>query len=130
MRRTIIATSLLIFGLLSSVPVFAAQTTALRIGQTKRTPGNVRVKFIEIVEDSRCPIGTDCIWAGRVIIRVEVKGKNGRPRTAELEAGKPESTVSVDGVTISLSSVDPHPKADKKPSNREYIARITVKRSR
>lgn len=32
----------------------------------------VSVKFMEVVEDSRCPEGVNCIWAGRAIVKVQV----------------------------------------------------------
>lgn len=33
---------------------------------------DVTLKFIDVVEDSRCPKYTNCIWAGRAIVLVEV----------------------------------------------------------
>lgn len=50
------------------------------IAQTslKITPKNyiakkgVHFKLKEIIEDSRCPEGVNCIWAGQVVVAVEV----------------------------------------------------------
>jgi hypothetical protein len=36
--------------------------------------GDVRVKPMEVVEDSRCPQNVSCVWAGRVRLRVAVSG--------------------------------------------------------
>ncbi|MGO3182443.1 MAG: hypothetical protein ACTIJ9_06385 [Aequorivita sp.] len=33
---------------------------------------DVSIKFLEVVEDSRCPEDVDCIWAGRAIVKVAV----------------------------------------------------------
>lgn len=32
----------------------------------------VSVKFLEVVEDSRCPKDVTCIWAGRAIVKAQV----------------------------------------------------------
>lgn len=32
----------------------------------------ISIKFLEVIEDSRCPKDVTCIWAGRAIVKVEV----------------------------------------------------------
>lgn len=32
----------------------------------------ISIKFLEVVEDSRCPEDLTCIWAGRAIVKAEV----------------------------------------------------------
>lgn len=34
--------------------------------------GDLKVKPLEVVEDSRCPIDTECVWAGRLRLRVQL----------------------------------------------------------
>ncbi|WP_395612049.1 hypothetical protein [Allosphingosinicella sp.] len=36
--------------------------------------GDIRVKVLEVLEDSRCPPDVACVWAGRVRLRVQVNG--------------------------------------------------------
>ena len=36
----------------------------------------VTIKFLDVVEDSRCPKDVTCIWAGRAIVKVEVSANN------------------------------------------------------
>ncbi|EZP55812.1 MULTISPECIES: hypothetical protein [Sphingomonas] len=36
--------------------------------------GGPRVRPDHVVEDSRCPVGTTCVWAGRVVVRATVSG--------------------------------------------------------
>jgi hypothetical protein len=36
--------------------------------------GDVRVKPLEVVEDSRCPPDAACVWAGRLRLRVAING--------------------------------------------------------
>ena len=46
----------------------------LPLGETWREDGHT-VRFVEVVEDSRCPEGVACVWEGRAKIRVEVDGE-------------------------------------------------------
>ena len=55
-----------------------AQTTSLR---------GVRVTPLEVIEDSRCPTGTQCGWEGRVVVRSEVVVA-GEAEVIDLELGK------------------------------------------
>ena len=84
----------------------AGEPLSVGLGETARRDGHT-VRFVEIVEDSRCPEGVTCVWEGRVQIRVEVDGEpfvltvpHGSPRDDEspmIEWG--EIQVVVTGVT-------------------------------
>lgn len=55
-------------------------------GETVELKG-VSIKFLEIVEDSRCPKGVECIWAGRAKVKVEVTS-NGKSEEKTLIFGE------------------------------------------
>jgi predicted small secreted protein len=57
-----------------------AQTgvVAAGIGQTADLGGGLRVRPLEVLEDSRCPQNARCIWAGRLRVRVAVEGVGDR----------------------------------------------------
>lgn len=40
--------------------------------------GSVTVTPVEIVEDSRCPAGAQCVWAGRLVIRTRIEADHSR----------------------------------------------------
>ena len=46
------------------------ETTTLALGETKQV-GDIQIKFKEVLEDSRCPTGVQCMWQGRAKILVE-----------------------------------------------------------
>ena len=57
--------------------VFNAQnenTLQVGIGQETEFSGKsvTKVKFAEVLEDSRCPEGVDCLWAGNARIALEL----------------------------------------------------------
>lgn len=56
---------------------------AARIGQIADLGGGLRVRPLEVVEDSRCPQNARCIWAGRLRVRVAVEGVGEREVTLD-----------------------------------------------
>ena len=54
-------------------PVYGPQTVTLGLNQTATLFGNAfSITPLEIVEDSRCPVDAQCIWAGTFKLRVRV----------------------------------------------------------
>ncbi len=47
---------------------------AAAIGETADLGGGLRVRPLEVLEDSRCPQNARCVWAGRLRLRVAVEG--------------------------------------------------------
>lgn len=46
------------------------------LGQTAYVGGPL-VTPVAVVEDSRCPMNARCIWAGRLVVRVAIRGHSG-----------------------------------------------------
>lgn len=47
---------------------------AAGIGETADLGNGLRVRPLEVLEDSRCPQNARCVWAGRLRLRVSVEG--------------------------------------------------------
>ncbi|MBS0481023.1 MAG: hypothetical protein JSR96_02530 [Proteobacteria bacterium] len=62
--------------------------TRLRIGETGVVDGPT-VTPVKVVEDSRCPSGTQCVWAGQVRLTVRIETGRGSEER-ELTLAKPE----------------------------------------
>lgn len=80
------------------------------------TVDDIRVRPLSVVEDSRCPINVVCVWAGRIIVRTEIRA-GGRRETRDLELGK---ALPIAGGVVTLSSVEPSKVAGAEPSPRAY----------
>lgn len=54
----------------------AAGVVAAGLGETADLGGGLRVRPLEVIEDSRCPQnqGIACVWAGRLRLRADVSG--------------------------------------------------------
>lgn len=77
----------------------------------------MNVTFKNIAEDSRCPQGTQCIWAGVAVANVELMSTTSRPMTfqfstTEVNGKDYHPKQSFNGYTISLVKVTPYPTAE------------------
>jgi hypothetical protein len=57
-----------------SMPSLDGMLKHLRVGQTVEFDRDLRVTFIKVVKDSRCPVGVQCVWEGdaEVLLQVQV----------------------------------------------------------
>ena len=68
-------------------PVRAGPTAGL--GQMA-VANSVQFRPLEVLEDSRCPVLVRCVWAGRLKVRTEIRGR-GWAQTRDLELGVPQA---------------------------------------
>ena len=96
----------------------------VKLGQTVDFgPANVTV--VRVLEDSRCPVRVQCVWAGRVKVAVRIENRDGtsvRELTTEapIQAGA--------GGILELLQVRPEKVADRSISNGNY--RFTLRYTR
>ena len=95
-----------------AVSAFAqkGESVTLHIGQQKTAAhSRITVKFISVVEDSRCPVGVNCIWAGNARIKITVaKGKK-VAKTFELNSSIAPQSISFEGYELKLLDLTAHP---------------------
>lgn len=90
----------------------------MELGKTISLQG-VSLKFMDVIEDSRCPKYTNCIWAGRAIILIEVEadGKKEQKKIylGETRNNEPNSKTlySNEGYFIEVVALHPYPEEGK-----------------
>ncbi|MFT3967689.1 MAG: hypothetical protein QM690_17590 [Sphingobium sp.] len=87
----------------------------VHLGETAYVDGP-SVRPDKLLEDSRCPIGLQCVQAGQVRIAATVIGGSGK-EDVELTLGKP---LQVADGTITLLSVLPQKRADQQIGPASY----------
>jgi hypothetical protein len=98
----------------------------LKAGQTKNIPGSeAKVKFLNVMEDSRCPEGTKCIWAGNAKVKLRVTNKRGA-KVFDLNTAKGATDYSFEGYNIRLVKVEPKVKVNEHIRQREYVVTLTA----
>ncbi len=96
----------------------------------------MNVTFKGISEDSRCPEGVNCIWAGAALAQVEVMGTATRPAILNLAsmdfpARNYRQSAEFNGYFITLQDVSPYPKQQEgaKALEGKYKIGITIKKA-
>lgn len=88
----------------------------------------LKVNFQSVAEDSRCPEGVNCIWAGNGKIVLRVMKARRRPGTMMLNTMLEPKQSSYQGYEIKLVKLDPYPKKDVRISKNDYVATLIVTR--
>jgi uncharacterized Zn finger protein len=107
------------------------QNFVLRVGQEALIADQkLTVKFVSVTEDSRCPKGVNCIWAGNVRVKLQVTKAKSKPFKVELSLNPrdfPDGESSDYGnYRIKLSGVDPYPVKDQQLTARDYTVTLSV----
>ncbi|MEZ5971734.1 MAG: hypothetical protein R3C31_08025 [Hyphomonadaceae bacterium] len=79
----------------------AEGVVAVGIGETADLGNGLRVRPLEVLEDSRCPQNARCVWAGRLRLRVNIEG------VGEREIEDNSDAVQTPRGTFSLVAVSP-----------------------
>ena len=87
---------------LSQEPIPASQQIVFKIALGEAvTAGDVILKFVEVLEDSRCPKDVVCVWAGQARVHVTVSGD--RITTKKLDLIVTEKDKNILGVFIGFT---------------------------
>ena len=89
-----------------------AGVVAVGLNQTADLGDGLRVRPLEVLEDSRCPQNARCVWAGRLRLRVAVEGVGDREVTLD------EAAVDTPRGAFALVAVSPGPWTDWPESQR------------
>ncbi len=85
----------------------------------------ITFKPIEITENSLCPDGVQCVWAGRLLVKVEMDSSTGATSTIfELRSPK-----SYDGYKITLENAEEISSKDNvEPEDAEYYFTFRIEK--
>jgi hypothetical protein len=93
----------------------------------------VRLVLKEVLSDSRCPVGVNCIWAGeiKVVVAVYQDKKFIKEETLTISGGKSQENIAwfaqylpADRRNLKSISVLPYPKEGGKIKAKDYYIRI------
>lgn len=80
------------------------------------------------LNDSRCPTGITCVWAGQMIATIEVVHAAQEKLEVQLlrRAGREPEVLNAFGYELRLKEVFPHPKKNITPDRRDYVMRFDI----
>lgn len=99
----------------------------LHVGDTHTSKAGIKVRFVEVSSDSRCPSDVNCIWAGNATVVIDLTYKDAKPLTAKLNTFINPRDCEYAGNTISLAGLAPYPDSKTSFEERDYTARLQFK---
>jgi hypothetical protein len=86
----------------------------------------IKVSLDEVLEDSRCPTGVKCIWAGNGKVRVKVSKAKGEAVSVELNTSAGPQSSTYEGYEVKLMRLDPYPRNGSTIGKDDYVATLMV----
>ncbi|CAN5452975.1 hypothetical protein BH10ACI1_BH10ACI1_16050 [soil metagenome] len=129
--RTIFAAliMMLAFGFGFSADAQNTERVQLRVGKQKTvTTDKIKIKFVSLIEDSRCPEGTQCVWAGNAKIKIKVTNKAGKSEFFEINTNAGVRGATFGGYAINLEELTPSPKVNVRINRYQYTATFSISR--
>ena len=125
----VLATSLILMFAVNVLPTMAARQTEsvkVQVNTEKVSPkSKLNIRFVELVDDSRCPADATCVWAGNAKIKVRVS-KNGRSHDLTLDTNGPNQTAVAEGYSLKLAGLNPVPRSNIRINRNGYVAVIEI----
>lgn len=124
----LLCTTLFAISACSSDEVSIGEDFSLHIGQSASIRGEeLRIKFLEVVEDSRCPTGVTCIWEGRVSCLVEITYRESLHSVVLTEPGLTNFPSEQPFQEYKLAyHIEPYPEAGTEIAEDEYHLHLKI----
>ena len=90
---------------------------------------NIKVKFLNVTEDSRCPSDVVCVWEGQVTILLSIMHNDQDLGDFALTIRGGDETLAdktFDGHSIQVMQVGPYPKASEPTKLSDYLVTLLV----
>ena len=127
--KILFLTLIAILGIASIGMAQKPETLVIKRGQQRSAVnGEVILKFVSVIEDSRCPNDVNCVWAGNAKIEVLITDKHGGSKKAVMNTTTGQLGDQYNGYAIYLTSLTPLPKSGKTIKQRSYVATFNVTR--
>ena len=91
----------------------------------ERVVHGIKLKVVDLVDDSRCPKDVTCVWAGNARIKIQLI-KNGKKNEVELNTGRGQQSVKFEGYEMTLSKLTPEPASNIRIRKDGYVATFKV----
>ncbi|HMS42577.1 MAG TPA: hypothetical protein PKE69_20275 [Pyrinomonadaceae bacterium] len=136
MKNFITSAFLIMFGLIF---VVSAQSVRQNVNLNKEftlsanekgflKTGKITLEFVSVLEDSRCPIDVDCVWAGSAKIQIKLSKGKATPQTFELNTGIAPQFIIFKGYRIEILELSPSLKSDDDRTKVKYEAKFIFKK--
>ena len=99
----------------------------LRAGQTVVVKeAGLKITFERVVEDSRCPEGVKCVWAGNGKVALKISPTKKAQSSVQLNTTLDPQQQTFLGYDIKLVHLNPYPKMNVKINPRDYVLTLLI----
>ena len=92
-------------------------------------PSTVRLEFVEVSGDSRCPADAVCIWGGDAVVWLRATAGTAGT-TLDLHTGdSARASATFQGLRVELKELQPYPFSSRTIAQGDYRATLTVTRN-
>ncbi|AFY62010.1 hypothetical protein [Synechococcus sp. PCC 6312] len=87
------------------------QPLQIKQGETiSLNSGQLKITFVGVVQDSRCPRGAQCVWAGQAVINLKLQDATQPMTPVNLTLdNEPQAMPEFPGYKINFSNLTPYP---------------------
>jgi len=111
------------------VDVRLNQEFEVRVGETVTIKSEgLKINLIRVDEDSRCPEGVQCVWAGNGKVVLKLMKARKRAAIKNLNTNLDPKSAAYRGYDVKLVNLSPYPKKDVAIRKKEYVATLVVSR--
>lgn len=102
----------------------------LKVGQTAVVDSeNLKISFLNVTADSRCPSNVMCFWEGEAVISVSISEGDKDLSNFNLSTYGQKETVGYGGYFIKLLKVEPYPATTKIIDISDYNVTLIVSKT-
>ncbi|MGK9369934.1 hypothetical protein ACSSWA_13640 [Melioribacter sp. Ez-97] len=108
--------------------VSKSDTVSIELGMKNYAYINneLKILFEDVPEDSRCPLGVMCVWAGNAVVRLKVS-LGSEIKTVELNTFQSfGDSYYIDDYLIRLKSLSPYPVFPDSIDKKDYVAELEI----
>lgn len=114
-----------VFGIAWQVNAQANQPIKLKINEQKAVDKNISIKFVAVLNDSRCPVDVDCVWAGNAKLRIALI-KRSTTKMFEINTGLAPQNVKFGSYEIKILTLEPRRQTTSKADFTGYVATFSI----
>ena len=102
---------------------------SIKQGRAGKVKGeDLRITFLAVEEDSRCPKGAECVREGNARVRLMARNSKGACAEFVMNTNGPPSEYEFGKYKITLAGLFPYPVAGEQP--RDYIVAFTIAKAK
>lgn len=132
MRLLVQVSFVVLLTVIGTVHVAAQRSETVRVqinSQKRLAKSRITIRFVDLIDDSRCPVDTNCVWAGNAKIKVRLT-KGRKSRTVEMNTGLEPRSIRFEDYEVRIIKLIPEPASNIRIRKDGYVATFSVTRQR